>query len=212
MKTLFRLLFMTVLLGSRILAQEDKPHASAIVPDPAMTETELSPEAKLMKVKSLYKQGEVSYSEVLTAEAELLQVKLASETQSEDTQMRLQKIYKEQIRLAQARGDREDSLKYHIKLLEVSAHTENREALLGYYKQLVDYKKEKYNEGIGTYIDVLLAEISYLKATLPGQSPEQAKQIEEEILQKQNMLKQISEACSTDTPDKGAIIHTPLPQ
>ena len=182
---------MSAILGSPILAQENESKASVGIQNSAVTATEISLETKLMKMESLYKQGEVSYVEVLAAEAELLQFKLASGTRNAEILKRLREIYSAQIKLAQVSDNREAALEFQIKLLEVSTNTDSRDGLLNCYKQLIDYRLDKYNRGAGSYIDVLQTEISYLKATLPGQSPEQAKKIEEEIRQKQDELKQI---------------------
>lgn len=192
MNSLFRLLLVSSILGSPIWAQENAPGASVGAQDAAIAGLE----DKLLKTKSLYRQGERSYSEALTAEAELLQLKSASGTKNAEIQKRLQEIYSEQIRLAQERGSREDALEFQIKLLEVSADADSKEDVLNCYKQLIDCKKEKYNRGAGSYVDVLRAEISFLKAALPGQSPDRAKEMEKEIQQKQDALKQLLAACS----------------
>lgn len=195
MKVMLHLLFVSAILGSPIWAQVNESSASVSIHNPVTTDAEPSLEARLIKMKSLYRQGECSYSDVLAAEAELLQEKLASGTKGADIQKRLKEIYNAQIGLSQERGNREETLVFQIKLLEVTTDTDTRESLLNCYKQLIDYKLEKYNRGACSYVDVLHAEISYLKASLPGQSPEQAKKIEEEILQKQGMIERILTAC-----------------
>ncbi len=191
MKNLFRFLFVLSLSVYPLGARGEQCSVVDSTTHPARTENELSPEVDWTKMRELYKHGVATCSDVLTAEARLLQEKSASGTDNAEELKRLREIYNELIRIAQANGDKKDSLKFQIRLLELSPDVDNRKAILACYKQLLDCQTEEYKHGIGNYVDVLLAEIELLKASLPSQHPDQAKKTEEEIREKQNALKKL---------------------
>lgn len=179
-KTLFRLLFVTSILGSAICARANGLKSPSNIQNPAITSAEICLEIKLAGAKSLYEHGVGSYSEMLAAEAELLQVRLASGAKSDEIRKRLQEIYSEQIKIAQTWGNREGELEFQIKLLEISA--DRHEDLLNFYRQLIDYRLNEYNHGVVSYNGVLEAKIGYLKAILHDQSSEQAEEIEDKLV------------------------------
>lgn len=117
-----------------------------------------------------------------------------SATSDKNITKSLQEIYSELIRAAYLRGDKEAALAYQIKLLELSPNTENREALLDCYRQLIIFRQEKHEQGLGSYTDILHTEIAYLKASIPGQTPEQREKTERKIRRKQEIIEEMNKA------------------
>ena len=196
MKTSLFLVFIggaIALSGSLLRAQQGAAQGGVETQPASVAGADIAEqEVRCGTARSLYEQGVVSYTEVLAEDARLIEEKYAAGALDKAEMVsRLQKIYGEQLSLAQARGSKEDALVFQIRLHELSPGQSKQEVLLACYRQLADYKKDKYEHGVGAYDEVLLAEIDYLRASLPGLAPEQVAKTEEEIRQKQDLLKRL---------------------